>query len=93
MGATANTRSFGAPPARVALGAAAALAAGADEVGIARGEPEWVFEGYEVRQKFIVVMVVAMDFEALDQGPNDVSQNEVKSQYDRGTNVAYSLAG
>ena len=72
---------------------AAALAAGADEVGIARIEPEWVFEGYEVSQKWVVVMVVAMDFEALDQGPNDVSQNEIKSQYDRGTNVAYELAG
>ena len=39
------------------------------------------------------MMVVAMDFEALDQGPNDLSQNEVKRQYDRGTSAAYTLAG
>ncbi len=71
---------------------AAALDAGADLAGIAKVRPEWIFDGYEVSQRWAVMMVVAMDFDALDQGPNDVSQNEVKRQYDRGTATAYKLA-
>jgi len=72
---------------------AAALQSGADLVGITRIQPEWIFKGYEVSQQWAVMMVVAMDFEALDQGPNDISQNEIKRQYDRGTSTAYKLAG
>ena len=71
---------------------AAALACGADQVAITRVNPDWIFEGYSVSQKWIVVLVVAMDFEELSDAPSTRSQNEVKKQYDRGTRVATDLA-
>ena len=38
-----------------------ALANEADLVGVARVEPSWVFEGFEVREPMVVVLGVAMD--------------------------------
>jgi len=71
---------------------AAALACGADEVGIAKVNPEWIFDGYVAPQKWIVVLLVAMDFDALNEAPGVTAQNEIKKQYDRGTTSAGKLA-
>ncbi|MGH7822549.1 MAG: 4Fe-4S dicluster domain-containing protein [Candidatus Binatia bacterium] len=40
----------------------AALEIGADDAGIARVDPEWVFEGEEVREPWIVVLASRMDY-------------------------------
>lgn len=69
-----------------------ALANEADMVGIARVEPEWVFEGYEVAQPWIVVLGVEMDHERLATAPEITSAVEVMTQYNRGTRAARHLA-
>lgn len=71
---------------------AAALAREADFVGIARMRPEWIFEGYEVPQRWIVLIGVAMDYDQLSTAPSALSQAEVQKQYARGTRAAYRLA-
>jgi ferredoxin len=72
---------------------AAALDNEADLVGIVRLDPDWIFEGYEARQKWIVVLGVAMDYACLSTAPSEKSQTEVQNQYGRGTRAAYKLAG
>lgn len=70
---------------------AAARAAGADAVGIARMDPAWVFEGRSVAQRFIVVLGIAMDHGELDHAPDLAAQVEVMRQYTRGITVARDL--
>ena len=48
----------------------AALAREADQVGIARMNRDWVFEGYEADYEWIVVLVVAMDYAELATAPD-----------------------
>ncbi|MDE0059186.1 MAG: 4Fe-4S dicluster domain-containing protein [Defluviicoccus sp.] len=71
----------------------AALSRGADLVGIARMNRDWVFEGFEADYRWIVVLVVAMDYDNLAGAPDDASDAEVMRQYCRGTGAAYKLAG
>ena len=66
----------------------AALAGGADQVGIARMNPDWVFEGFEADFRWIVVLVVGMDYDNLASAPDDASDVEVMRQYCRGTGAA-----
>ena len=70
----------------------AALARDADLVGITRLDQNWVFEGFEADYQWMVVLAVAMDYEKLSTAPGDLSQDEVKKQYNRGTVAAYKLA-
>jgi Pyruvate/2-oxoacid:ferredoxin oxidoreductase delta subunit len=71
---------------------AAAYAAGADAVGITAVQPQWVYEGYEVRQRWAIVLCVAHDWEALRTAPEDVAAAEVIRQYGRGIRVAKGVA-
>lgn len=70
----------------------AALEAGADLVGIARMQPEWVFEGYEVKHQWIVMLAVMHDFEQLRKAPEPASAVEVVTQYTRGNRIAKHVA-
>lgn len=69
-----------------------ALANEADLVGIARIERNWIFEGYEVAEPWIVVIGVAMDHGELAKAPSVESPVEVIRQYNRGTRAARALA-
>jgi epoxyqueuosine reductase QueG len=73
-----------------------ALAHEADQVGIARLDPNWVFEGYDLALPFVVVLAVAMDHGRLATAPatpeNTASQVEVADQYNRGARAAKALA-
>ena len=72
---------------------AAALEREADLVGITRVREEWVFEGYEVPEEWIVVLGVAMDQEELvEVSPSTRSVIEVSAQYNRGTRASKALA-
>ena len=71
---------------------AAALVAGADAVGIAEVQPEWVYEGHEVTQRYAIVLCVAHDWEALRTAPEDTAAAEVIRQYGRGLKAAKGLA-
>ena len=69
-----------------------ALASEADLVGIARVDPAWVFEGYELPHRFVVVFGVTMDHGLLAEVPSTaehpVGQLEVARAYNRGARVA-----
>ena len=71
---------------------AAALASGADIVGITRMQPQWVFEGHEVHQQFAIMLGVAHDWDALQTAPEDPAAAEVIRQYARGMLAAKGLA-
>jgi epoxyqueuosine reductase QueG len=70
----------------------AALGREADLVGIARLDPDWVFEGYAAPYQWIVVLAVAMDYACLATAPSHKSQAEVHNQYGRATRAAHKLA-
>jgi epoxyqueuosine reductase len=73
-----------------------ALAHEADLVGIARMDPRWVFEGYELAAPWVIVLGVAMDHARLSEQPstaaNVTAQVEVAEQYNRGARAAMRLA-
>jgi ferredoxin len=74
-----------------------ALANEADQVGIARLDPAWIFEGYPVpTHPFVVVFGIAMDHASLAQAPatpeNPTGALEVSIQYNRGARVAMHVA-
>ncbi len=69
-----------------------ALANEAELVGIARVDLEWVFDGYEVAEPWIVVLGVAMDHAELAKAPETASAVEVIRQYNRGTRAARAVA-
>lgn len=71
---------------------AAALDRETDIVGIARLDKSTIFEGYEAPYDWVIVLVVAMDYDCLSTAPSRKSQVEVQHQYTRGTRAAYRLA-
>jgi epoxyqueuosine reductase QueG len=71
---------------------AAATAAGADLVGITQVRPEWVFEGYEVSHRWIIMLGVAHDYEQMKHAPEPQAGAEVVRQYGRGNLVARHVA-
>ena len=64
------------------------LAHESDIVGVARVNQDWVFEGYEVTDPWIVMIGVAMDHAELAKAPSIESPKEVMAQYNRGTRAA-----
>lgn len=70
-----------------------ALESGADLVGIARMRAEWVFEGHPVPpQRWIVMLGVAQDYEAMKRAPEPLSSAETVRQYGRGIRAAKGVA-
>ncbi|MGH8247792.1 MAG: 4Fe-4S dicluster domain-containing protein, partial [Gammaproteobacteria bacterium] len=73
-----------------------ALAHESDLVGITRIRDEWIFEGHEVNEAWIIVIGVAMDQRELAKGPpreEDVSSaDEVSRQYNRAARASKALA-
>ena len=70
---------------------AAALAAEADQVGIARMRPEWVYDDREVDLPWMIVFAVAMDFAPLARAPSIATSVEVMAQYGRAARAANAL--
>ncbi len=64
-----------------------------DLIGVAEIDPKWVFEGYEVRKKFVVMIGIAHDYDEISHLPSGRGGAEVVRQYARGTKVAKELAG
>ena len=73
-----------------------ALAHEADDVGIARMDPLYVFEGYASEEPWVVMLGVAHSYERLKQVPSDENNGvgvcDVGQQYARGTRSSYALA-
>lgn len=66
---------------------------GAEAVGIARVDPDWAYEGRAVSQRFIIVLAIAMDHDAMQTAPEVEAALEVMRQYTRCAQVARGLAG
>lgn len=68
----------------------------ADAVGIAALDPLWVFEGYTIREPWVIMLALAHNYEKLKQVPSDENNGEgvtdVGHQYARGTRASYALA-
>lgn len=73
-----------------------ALAHEADAVGIAPMDPLYVFEGYTIDEPWVIILVLAHNYERLKQVPSDetngVGVTEIGEQYARGTRVSFALA-
>lgn len=73
-----------------------ALANEADLVGIARIDPQWIFDGYELADPFVIVLGITMDHAILSQVPSTAEhpegQLEVAVAYNRGARAAMALA-
>jgi len=72
-----------------------ALTHHADVVGIARMRPDWVFEGFEIKERYVIVVGVAHDYEEIPQAPSLPGDNravvEVGKQYTRAATAAAEL--
>lgn len=72
-----------------------ALANETDLIGICQVKQEWVYQGHEVNEKWIIVLGVAMDQAELAKGPpreEDLSSaDEVARQYNRAARVSKAL--
>ena len=68
-----------------------ALSNEADLVGIARIDPLWVFEGYELTAPWIVMLGFSMDHTRLSTAPANPAGLEVQAQYNRGARAARAL--
>lgn len=73
-----------------------ALANDADVVGIAEMRPEWVYEGFEVKEKYVVVVGVAHDYDKISKAPSIPGENadailEIGRQYTRAATAAAKL--
>jgi epoxyqueuosine reductase len=73
-----------------------ALAHQADVVGIARMRPEWVYDGFEIKEQWVIVVGVAHDYEQMTHGPCFPGENrlliEVGRQYTRAASAAAHLS-
>lgn len=90
---TAATPQPGTPPEWSALIKAEAARLGAEAVGIARIDPDWVYEGRSVPWRFIVVLGIAMEHDALWTAPETEAGLEVMRQYTRCAEIARGLTG
>ena len=68
----------------------------ADLVGIVPMNPDYVFDGYEINEPWIVMIGVAMDHERLNAAPDSLEEPtsavEVGEQYNRAARVSRNLA-
>ena len=73
-----------------------ALAHEADMVGITPMDPSYVFEGYEIKEPWLVMIGVAMDHEKLNAAPDTIERPtsgvEVGEQYNRAARACRTLA-
>jgi epoxyqueuosine reductase QueG len=73
-----------------------ALAHHADVVGITEMRPEWIYEGFEIRERYVIVLGVAHVFEEISQAPSLPGNNhaicEVGRQYTRAATAAAELS-
>jgi ferredoxin len=71
----------------------AALAAGADDVGVTAMRAGYVYQGHEVpSQRWMILIALAHDFAAVATAPSSRALIEVTRQYARGIRAARALA-
>lgn len=75
-----------------AICGARARGAGADDVGITRVQPQWVYGGCTVKEQFAISVCVQHDWAELKTAPEEAAAAEVIRQYGRGIRVAKAVA-
>ena len=65
---------------------------GANLVGIKQMRDEWVFEGQEVKEKWIIILGLQMEFEVLQKLPAPEGQDAVIKTYADGNIVAQDIS-
>jgi Pyruvate/2-oxoacid:ferredoxin oxidoreductase delta subunit len=70
----------------------AGLRLGAGQVGVARVDPAWVFDRYEVDLPWIVVLAAPMDYDVIATSPSAPALNEVLNNYNEMYTQARDLA-
>jgi epoxyqueuosine reductase len=68
------------------------LANEADVVGIARMNQDWVYEGFEVKEPWIIMHGVQQDYDKIATAPDYTTNEEVLDQYNRAHRANYKLA-
>jgi epoxyqueuosine reductase len=61
--------------------------------GVAEMQADWIFEGYDVPERRIVVLGVQHDFDAISEAPDPTAGVEVLRQYGRAAAAAKAIAG
>ncbi len=69
-----------------------ALVNGADLVGIVPLNEDWVFEGFSIKQKWIIMLGLKMEYEELNKLPHADGANEVLRVYAHGEETAFLMA-
>ncbi len=91
----AQERRVETPEAWTAAVKAFALDNDGDFVGIARTNPDWIYEGFEITEPWIIMIGVAMDYERLNQAPasldNPTAGVEVGDKYNKAARVCRRL--
>jgi len=71
----------------------AALASGADDVGVAAMRSDYVFEGHAIPPyRWMILLAVEQDYEAVKAAPSMATLVEITRQYARGIRVAKRVA-
>lgn len=69
-----------------------ALENGADQVGIMKVRDDWIFEGQEVSEKWIIVLGLKMDFEELRHAPKEIGTTAAIQTYYDGNVIARKIS-
>jgi epoxyqueuosine reductase len=69
-----------------------ALANEADLVGIVAMKQDWVFDGFEVMEPWIIMLGVGQDYAKIATAPDYTTNMEVLDQYNRGHRAGFKLA-
>lgn len=69
-----------------------ALENGADHVGVLKVRDDWVFEGQEVSEKWIIILGLKMDFEELSHAPEEIGTTAVIQTYYDGNVLARQIS-
>jgi len=72
---------------------AKALQLGANDVGVAKIDPNWAYQGWDVSFTHIIVLAIAMDYQEMRAAPDPAAGAEVVRQYTRGMKTSKALAG
>ena len=60
--------------------------------GITTFNPEWTFDGYELKRKWIIMIGVAHDYEQIKKAPDNDAGAEVIRQYGRASQASKDIA-
>ncbi|MCA0870619.1 4Fe-4S dicluster domain-containing protein [Seohaeicola saemankumensis] len=64
-----------------------------EKTGVARMQPDWVYDGHHIPQSRVIMIGVAHDYDAIATAPDPRAGLEVMQQYTRAAAAAKTIAG